>query len=60
MIKEVGRENKAKLFRINSSLNTPWKNILINNFLKISSLQAKKYIYKILWNFEGKGCKSII
>lgn len=32
MIKEVGRENKAKLFKINLSLNTPWKNILINKF----------------------------
>lgn len=32
MIKEVGRENKAKLFKINLSLYTPWKNILINKF----------------------------
>lgn len=32
MIKEVGRENKAKSFKINLSLYTPWKNILINKF----------------------------
>lgn len=32
MTKKIGIGNKAKLFQINSSLNTVWKNILINKF----------------------------